>query len=152
MDSRSMNRVSVFVDSSVLFAASISVSGFARDLLVLGLQSSVRFYLSDFAVRETRGNLERKYPTALPFFDTFVASGVGQYVEPPASLVKDVATLVVAQDAPIVAGAVAAPAQYLVSYDRKHLLSQAAIINEHYGLSITTPDVIVELVNAGRLN
>jgi predicted nucleic acid-binding protein len=49
----------------------------------------------------------------------------------------------VAKDAPIVASALTARADYLVSYDRKHILSQAAQIQADFGLIVTTPDQIL---------
>lgn len=81
----------VFVDSSVLIAASISSKGSSQDLLYQGLQG-----------------------------------------------------LVEVKDAPIVAGAVKAKADYLVSYDRKHLLQYKQEIKENFKLKVVTPD---ELIN-----
>lgn len=59
----------VFIDSSVLFAAALSEHGPARQLLVKGLQGSFRLFLSDLVIEETKRNLLRKAPRALPFFD-----------------------------------------------------------------------------------
>lgn len=65
---------------------------------------------------------------------------------PPAVLVREVAQIVVLKDAPIVAGAIAAEALFIASYDRKHLLRQAAAIRAHYGIMVDTPDTVLSLV------
>jgi hypothetical protein len=54
-----------------------------------------------------------------------------------------VAQVVVLKDAPIVAGAIKANAQYLASYDRKHLLRQAAMIKDHFGVTVDNRDNIL---------
>ena len=46
---------------------------------------------SALVVDETRRNLARKSPRALPFFEAFLTRGVVQSVEPPAPLVWQVA-------------------------------------------------------------
>ena len=47
------------------------------------------------------------------------------------------------KDAAIVAGAIAARAAYLVSYDRRHLLSQAEVIHRLYELAVVTPEAAI---------
>ena len=50
------------------------------------------------------------------------------------------------KDAPIVAAAIAAQVDYLVTYDRKHLLDPAEV-TEKSGLRIVTPHVVVNLLD-----
>jgi predicted nucleic acid-binding protein len=64
----------------------------------------------------------------------------------PSGLVITVAQTIAAKDAPIVAAALAAQADYLASYDRKHLLSQAAQIQSSFHLTVTTPDRIIGIL------
>jgi predicted nucleic acid-binding protein len=118
----------VFVDSSVLFAAALSPTGFARDLIVAGIQGRLDLFVSTLVFQETRRNLTAKVPHALTFFHSFESSGVAQIGDPPVSLVLQVAQVVAGKDAPIVAGAISARATFLATYDRKHLLRQAALI------------------------
>lgn len=135
-----MDRPRVFVDSSVLFAASLSPTGYARDLIVLGLRGGIELCLSEFVIRETWRNLTAKYEQAIPFLETVHNAEVWVRVEPSSSLVSDVAEVVVAKGAPIIAGALAASAGLVASYDRKHLLSQAPMIQARYGIRVDTPD------------
>src|SRR4051794_29784752 len=118
----------IFLDSSVLMAAAISQRGRAHGLLLHGLSRYVDLYLSIDVLDETERNLLRKAPRGLPAYHRFRSALSPGIVDPPADLVRRVATVVEPKDAPIVAGAIQAHAEYLASYDRKHLLSQKGTI------------------------
>jgi predicted nucleic acid-binding protein len=47
------------------------------------------------------------------------------------------------KDAPIVAAAIIARAYYLVTYDRRHLLRQAELIFQRYGIETVRPGVVL---------
>ncbi|MDQ3044471.1 MAG: PIN domain-containing protein [Chloroflexota bacterium] len=133
----------VFADSSVLFSASVSASGYARDLVKASSGKRVELWLSPFVVLETRRNLTIKAPLAIPFFELFLDSGIPRIAEPTAALIRRVAELVVLKDAPIIGGAIAAEARVVASYDRKHLLSQANSIRYHFDIVVATPEEIL---------
>ena len=141
--SRRPSPTRVFVDASVLFPASLSPTGSARELIVAGVFGRVSLVLSPFVVEETRRNLSRKAPPALPFFEAFLARGVVHVVDPPAALVRRVAEEIEPKDAPIVAGAVHAEVRFLATYDRKHLLAHAALIRVTFGIAVETPEAIL---------
>ena len=132
----------VFVDASVLFAAALSESGFARDLILAGVREDIFLVLSPFVIDETRRNLATKVPRAVPFFDTILSLELLHVVDPPAALVRHVATHIVLKDAPIVAGAIHAQAHFLATYDRKHLLAQAGLIHAKFALIVETPEAV----------
>jgi predicted nucleic acid-binding protein len=134
---------SVFIDTSVLFAASFSRTGSARDLIVAAVLGHAALVLSPFVVDETRRNLTRKSPHALPFFETLLTRGWVRILEPPAALAKQVAMTIGVNDAEIVAGAAHAGAVFLATYDRRHLLSKRDEILETFGLIVVTPDEIL---------
>jgi hypothetical protein len=69
-------------------------------------------------------------------------------VEPDPELVRLVAQIIVLKDAPIVAGAIKANALYLASYDRKHLLSQAALIKDQFGVLVDAPDNVLATIES----
>jgi predicted nucleic acid-binding protein len=138
----------VFIDASVLFAASLSATGFARDLIKAPTSGSSEVFVSSFVLEETRRNLGAKAPRALPFFHAFQAAGIVQMVEPDPELVRLVAQIIVLKDAPIVAGAIKANALYLASYDRKHLLSQAALIKDQFGVLVDAPDNVLATIES----
>lgn len=133
----------VFIDASVLFAASLSKTGFARDLIVAGIRGDIVLVLSHIVIEETRRNLAAKVPRAVPFFDTVLALEFLLIIDPPATLVRQTAAHIVLKDAPIVAGAIHAQAEFLVTYDRKHLLTQAGLIQAKFGVIVTTPETVL---------
>lgn len=137
------NPTRVFIDASVLFAAALSETGFARDLILAGARGELSLILSAIVIEETRRNLAAKAPRALPFFETFLSLDLVQVVDPPAALVRQVAAVIALKDAPIVAGAVHATAEFLATYDRKHLLAQAALIQDRFGITVGTPEAVL---------
>jgi predicted nucleic acid-binding protein len=141
------NLLKVFLDSSILIAAAISATGSARDLLRFGLIGLVELAVSSLVLQETQRNLARKAPETLPLYtQSFLPALAPRCIEPPPALVRRVAQAIVAKDAPIVAAAVAAGANYLVSYDRKHLLAQAVLVKSTFNVSVVTPDVVIALI------
>ncbi len=124
---------SVFIDSSVLIAAAISINGAARDLLLRGFRCDLVLYISDDVLTETERNLTRKAPEAVEAFGVFRDLLVCRLVNPTAALVVSTAAIVEPKDAPIVAAAIRAKVRYLATYDRKHLLSQKEVIEAHFG-------------------
>lgn len=133
----------IFIDTSVLFAASHSLSGSARDLLVAGILGQVTLVLSRYVVDETRRNLSRKSSQAVPYFEAFLTRGVVEFVEPPPELVHQAATVVVPKDAEILAGAAHGEATFVATYDRKDLLSKRDEIFEAFGVTVATPSEIL---------
>jgi predicted nucleic acid-binding protein len=133
----------VFVDSSVLMAASISVNGAARDLVIQGLRGRFRLCLSLIVLLETERNLARKAPQALDAFYALRDLLAHDLVTPPQSLVVEAGEIVAWKDAAIVAGAVEAHAQYIATYDRKHLWAERDAIHTRYAIIATTPDEIL---------
>ncbi len=92
---------------------------------------------------ETDRNLAKKAPTALRAFAVFRGLLAPCLIEPPAELVFDVTKRVEPKDAAIIAAAVAAGADYLVTYDRKHLLRQQEQIRALFEIAVVTPDALV---------
>ena len=140
------NPTRIFVDASVLFAAALSNTGFARDLILAGARGERTLVLSAFVIEETRRNLAAKAPRALPFLETFLALELAQAVDPPAALVRQVAADIALKDAPIVAGAIHAAAEFPATYDRKHLLAQAGLIQDRFGITVGTPEAVLATI------
>jgi predicted nucleic acid-binding protein len=111
----------LFIDSSVLIAAAISQRGTARDLLAAAFRGEYTRASSDLVLEESERNLARKAPRAVPVFQLFRSVLSALLTTPPDELVRQVATVIELKDAPIVAAAIHAGAQYLVTFDRKHL-------------------------------
>src|SRR5215217_3139491 len=110
-----LNPSRVFIDTSVLFAAALSDSGFVRSLILAGARGEHTLVLSAFVIEETRRNLAAKAPRALPFFETFLALELVQVVDPRRRWCDRSPWTFVLKDAPIVAGAVHAKAKFLAT-------------------------------------
>ena len=141
-------RPRAFTDASVLMAASLSETGTAYDLFEAARHGSVVLVASAYALGETERNLYRKAPRGLRAF--WELRTLLTIVDPPAELVEAVASDVEPKDAAIVAGAVAAGAMYLVTYDRRHLLSQADMIRQRYQIETLTPGETLTALNVTR--
>ena len=133
----------VFIDSSVLIAAAISVKGSARDLILRSMKGDFDLYISAFVLEEVERNLSRKAPAALPAFEV-LRTVFPNIVDPDKSLVVRVAEVVEAKDAPIVAAAISVEAEYLATYDQKHLLKQRSLIQSTYQVNVVTPDEVLQ--------
>ncbi len=132
----------VFLDSSVLIAATISAKGSARDLLNHGFRGEYDLIISTDVIAECERNLREKAPGVLPLFTTFLAF-LPHRIEPTAEQVAQAAAHIEAKDAAIVAAAAAARAQFLATYDRRHLLAQREMIAAQFTITVTTPDEIL---------
>jgi predicted nucleic acid-binding protein len=138
----------VFLDSSVLYAAAFSAAGPARRLILKGMEGSVALAISDLVLEETKRNLTKNAPSALPYF-TILADLLSPFIiQPTKAQVLKAAQIVHYKDAPIVAAAVKAKADYLVTHDVKHLLSHAKAIADAYMITVLTPaDLLSVLAN-----
>ena len=137
---------SVFLDSSVLFAAAYSARGHARDLLFAGLRQELALALSQLIVTETERNLAKHAPRAVPLFQSLLPVLTPLVVDPSPRMVHRAEQVIHPKDAPIVAGALAARARFLATYDRRHLLSQAEALRAAFRLIIATPDQILAVL------
>lgn len=133
----------VFVDSSVLIAAAISPTGSARDLIMSSLRKKVKIILSDLVLEETERNLANKAPQALPALKLFLEVLNPEVVIPTRSMIAKAEEIIDVKDAPVIAGAVQAKADYLVSFDRKHLLNHKEEIEAYFKINVATPNEVI---------
>jgi predicted nucleic acid-binding protein len=66
----------LFLDANVVFTAAHNPSGKAALIIELAAAGYWRIMTSRLAVTEARRNLERKYPSALPNLDSWLANWV----------------------------------------------------------------------------
>jgi predicted nucleic acid-binding protein len=138
----------VFLDSSVFYAAVFSATGPARRLILNGMQGRVTLCISDLVLEETKRNLSKNAPAALPSFMIIADLLSPPVTNPTKAEILRAAQLVHLKDAPIVAGAAKAKADYLATHDVKHLLTHAQAIEQAYGITVLTPaDMLRILTN-----
>jgi putative PIN family toxin of toxin-antitoxin system len=136
----------VFIDTSVFFAALYSTTGAAHDLLQLAVRKKAELVVSRIVLEEVERNLSEKAPHRAALLSVMINILEPEVVpDPSVEEVLVVAQYVALKDAPIVAAAIAAGVDYLVTYDRKHLLDPAEV-TEKSGLRIVTPNVVVDLL------
>jgi predicted nucleic acid-binding protein len=135
----------IFLDSSVLYAAAFSPTGPARRLILKGIESSVARAISDLVLEETKRNLTKNVPSALPYFSLITNLFAPYITRPSKAEVLQAAKIVYLKDAPIVAAAARGKADYLATHDVKRLLNHAKVIEQTYGITVLTP---AELLSA----
>lgn len=136
----------VFLDTSALFAAVYSTSGSAHDLILLAVVGQVQVLICQDVLSEVQRNLNKKVPEKLGIFQQLMQLVEPVIVDDPATeAVREVEEYVVAKDAPIVAAAISVQPDYLVTYDRKHLLDPPEVA-QRSGLTIVTPDIVVAAI------
>jgi predicted nucleic acid-binding protein len=137
----------VFLDSSVLYAAAFSKTGPARQLIRKGMEGSVTLAISDLVLEETKRNLTKNAPLALPSFHV-LADLFSPFITNPTKVqVLKAAQIVHLKDAPIVAAAAKAKAGYLATHDVKHLLNHAQAIEEAYGITVLAPSELISILS-----
>jgi predicted nucleic acid-binding protein len=115
--------VAVCLDADVVIAGLFSRAGASHAILVLGEVGLLRIVLPAAVVEETRRNLQRKLPEALPSFETFLASPLIETFHPTPRHVKLAHRLAHEKDVPIMATAIGAGAGILVTHNTKHFES-----------------------------
>ena len=109
----------LFLDANVVFAAAISPEGRAQALFALAEAGYGTLVTSSFAAEEARRNVERKYPGALGRLEDLLNRCRMVPEGTPTRLVW-AHDFLPAKDAPILAAAVQAGAELLVTGDRAH--------------------------------
>jgi predicted nucleic acid-binding protein len=137
---------SVFLDSSVLYAAAFSPTGPARRLIRKGLAGSVALTISDLVLEETKRNLTKNAPLALRYFHLLADRFSPFLIRPTKAEVLKAAQIVHLKDAAIVAAAAKGKAAYLATHDLKHLLNHATAIEQAYGITVLTPAEVLSVL------
>jgi len=133
----------VFLDASVLFAAAASATGASRAIIVLAEIGFLKGVVSAQVLEEVERNLSRKAPAALPFYHQLIASLDLEVVNDPSpEKVAECVQVIEAKDAPILAAAMEAKPNRLVSLDTEHFsLPEVASFSK---LIIQTPGAFIE--------
>lgn len=109
----------LFLDANVLFTASISSDGASRALVRLSVMGACRLAASPFATDEARRNLAVKRAGRLADLNELLAD-VDLVADAHPAVLAWARRYVVTMDAPILAAAVGARADVLVTGDRRH--------------------------------
>jgi putative PIN family toxin of toxin-antitoxin system len=111
--------VRLFLDANVIMSAAITPEGRSAMIYDLARRANCTLTTSQHALTEARRNVELKAYTSVGRFDQLQAQVI--VVPPPAQQrIEFAAKLLPAKDAPILAAAVAARADLLVTGDKRH--------------------------------
>jgi len=121
--------VSMFLDTSALFAGIWSAEGGGRMILKLGEAGVIRLLVSPQVLDEIDNALRRKAPDLLGLLTVLLDRCSIEIVPSPApeALQKSQALIGHAGDAQVLAAAWTSGADYFVTLDRKHFLHNPAL-------------------------
>ncbi len=123
-----------------------SDTGASAALIRLADDSEIELIVSFYVLLETKTNFEQKFPQVLSLYAMFVDT------IPPVNVIAvdeqevlETSRYTEPKDAPVVAAAIKAHADYLVTLDKKHLLNQK-LVSQQSGLHIVTPKQALEAI------
>lgn len=141
----------IFADSSVLIAGCGSRTGASRAVLTMAEIGLFKLVVSQQVLEECDRNLRKKLPASLPIFTQLLAN-INPEFQPDPSLEESLrwADIIEAKDTPILAAAVLANVDRLLSLNTKDFTAEVAAQS---GLMIQTPAEFVreirEIVEEG---
>ncbi len=128
----------VFLDTSALIAGIASAKGAARAVLQLAETGLIEVIVSRQVIVEADRNIEDKLPEMLSEYREFIKFLAPVLVDDPLrGEIKRFLTVINPDDAPILAAAVNANADFLITWDRKHYIGKN--IHIHSDMKIVTP-------------
>ena len=127
----------IFADSSVLIAGCGSRTGASRAVLTMAEIGLFKLVVSQQVLEECDRNLRKKLPASLPIFTQLLAN-INPEFQPDPSLEESLrwADIIEAKDTPILAAAVLANVDRLLSLSTKDFTAEVAAQS---GLMIQTP-------------
>jgi len=130
--------IKVFIDTNVLIAGIASVTGASAAVLDLCEAESIQMVISRQVLVEADRNFSSKLPGLVTQFRQFIRNLAPLMVEdPPATAVERAAALTAQKDASILAAALEAKVDYLITLDKKHFLKHK--IKKSIPIEICTP-------------
>ena len=117
-------KIKVFIDTNVLIAGVHSVSGASATILDLCEAQVLRMVVSRQVLIEADRNFTAKFPQWVGPFRQFMHNLAPLMIEDPKpESVEKAATIVDRKDAPILAAAQNANADFLITSDKRHFLN-----------------------------
>ena len=134
----------VFLDTNVLFSGLYSEDGPPGEILRLHVQGEITVVVSRQVLGELVQTIREKLPQALPALERLLTNAPPEVVaDPPVEAVARACRVISAGDAPILAAAMLAEPDLLVTGNRRHFLDDPEVAR-FSGLSILTPAQCVD--------
>ena len=135
-----LQRTLVFLDASVLVAASRSPSGGSALAMEMCRGRRFRAALTARVLLEARVNIAEKFgePELLRFYQQVAALDTEMVPPPSKERLSECVPLTTEKDAHVLAAALACKADYLLTLDRRHLLTPS-VLSAGLPLGVMTP-------------
>jgi predicted nucleic acid-binding protein len=142
-----MQKYNIFLDSSALVAGTLSETGAAHVLLMLGESEDILLTVSEMVIIESERAITTKSPRNIPVLHNTIISSNLTIVRDPSNAEVEANLYLIndPNDVPILVAAMKAKVDYLATHNRKHFLDDPKVA-ERSGLRIGTPgDVLAWL-------
>jgi len=137
-------KIKVFVDTSVLISGLASLTGASGGVLDLCEAEVIQMVISRQVIVEADRNFSAKLPRLLNRFRQFVRDLKPLMIDDPnPGLVKKAAAVVGRKDASILAAAQEGQVDYLITLDKKHLLSSRG--KKDMEMTVVTPSEFLRI-------
>lgn len=139
--------IKIFLDSSILVAASISKIGGSSFLLGLSRQNKIKCLVSLDVIGEARKNINLKLSLKEKqrFIFYLKNANLKLISEPSVEEISTCEKVIFPKDAPILAAAKKSKADYLVTLDKKHFF-RPKVIDFAKPLKIITPKDLIKIL------
>lgn len=133
----------VFIDTSALIAGTLSPTGAAHEMLRLCEAGVVKAVMSRQVLVEADRNLSEKLPALLPDYHVFLKHLSPLIVDDSSRLaIEQAGAIIHRNDAPILAAAIEADIDYLVTWNTRHFQKKA--VRDYVQFPILTPGEFLE--------
>ena len=123
-------KLRVFLDTSALIAGILSSKGAAREVLRLGEAEVIEIVVSRQVLIEADRVLQEKFQDLLDSYHAFLKSLDPVVVDdPPHDMIQKVLGWIDSADAPILAAAIQAKVDYLISWNTRHFMKKSVVEN-----------------------
>jgi putative PIN family toxin of toxin-antitoxin system len=144
----------LFLDANVYFAGFVSNQGASSLILELARREKLQIYASRLVLHEADRNLRQKTDrkTVITFHRFLQKTRIHVISSPNEKISERCEAVIHPKDAPVLAAAIEAQADFLITLDRKHLLTPEAIsLSKEFRLKILTPgDFLREKIQQKR--
>lgn len=139
-------KLRLFLDASVIIAGIASLTGASGIILSLCEAGQVQAVVSEAILDECQRNIQRKLPEMMPRFQRVMKALKLEVVPyPPLEQVRRCEEIIHRKDAHILAAAIEAGPDYLITLDATHFLKDP-LLGQKSGLRIVSPGYFLEEV------
>lgn len=143
-------RWTIFLDTSALIAGVYSLTGAAHEVLRLCEAGVVRATVSRQVLVEADRNVSQKMPSLLAEYRAFLKQLAPAVMEDPTrESVQQAANVIHHKDAPILAAAMQASVDFLITWNTKHFQKKA--VRAYVQFPILTPGEFLEVFRQSLL-